>query len=138
MPSVVVELRNIAGTEAAVEWVSAHTVVVDRPEGRADRDLASMARSSSRSHQRRLLQRSALCLARHGGALGQITESVTVDLKGDPILATGVPVTSIVGPWTGERRRRDRDGPGPWHVDGLAAPWHPRGPAACRGGGREQ
>jgi len=35
MPSTTVELRNIAGTEAAVGWAGAHTVVVDRPEGKA-------------------------------------------------------------------------------------------------------
>ena len=35
MPSATVELRNIAGTEAAVGWAGAHTVVVDRPDGKA-------------------------------------------------------------------------------------------------------
>ncbi|HVH03132.1 MAG TPA: OsmC family protein [Amaricoccus sp.] len=33
MTAVVVELRNVAGTEAAVGWVGTHAVVVDRPEG---------------------------------------------------------------------------------------------------------
>jgi len=35
MPEVAVELRNIAGTEAALGWAGAHTIVVDRPDGRA-------------------------------------------------------------------------------------------------------
>jgi len=32
MPTVSVELRNVAGTEAALGWASAHTIVVHRPE----------------------------------------------------------------------------------------------------------
>ncbi|WP_105400433.1 OsmC family protein [Neorhizobium sp. T7_12] len=30
-----VELRNVAGTEAALGWAGSHTIVVDRPEGKA-------------------------------------------------------------------------------------------------------
>jgi organic hydroperoxide reductase OsmC/OhrA len=35
MSEVSVELRNIQGTRAAMGWAEAHTLVVDRPEGRA-------------------------------------------------------------------------------------------------------
>ena len=35
MAEIEVELRNIAGTEAALGWAGAHTMVVDRPDGRA-------------------------------------------------------------------------------------------------------
>jgi organic hydroperoxide reductase OsmC/OhrA len=35
MTSVTVELRNVAGTEAALGWAGAHSLIVDRPEGRA-------------------------------------------------------------------------------------------------------
>ena len=35
MPTVSVELRNVADTEAALGWAGAHTIVVDRPEGNA-------------------------------------------------------------------------------------------------------
>src|SRR5262249_31058219 len=35
MSSVTVELRNVAGTVAPLGWAGAHTIVVDRPEGRA-------------------------------------------------------------------------------------------------------
>lgn len=31
----VIELRNVAGTEAAMGWAGGHTVVIDRPEGKA-------------------------------------------------------------------------------------------------------
>lgn len=34
VPSIV-ELRNVPGTEAALGWAGGHTVVVDRPEGKA-------------------------------------------------------------------------------------------------------
>lgn len=30
-----VELRNVAGTEAAMGWAGGHTLVVDRPDGKA-------------------------------------------------------------------------------------------------------
>jgi organic hydroperoxide reductase OsmC/OhrA len=35
MAEVTVELRNVEGTEAALGWAGAHTIVVDRPDGRA-------------------------------------------------------------------------------------------------------
>jgi len=35
MPVSTVEIRNVAGTQAAMGWADAHTVVIDRPEGRA-------------------------------------------------------------------------------------------------------
>ena len=35
MVEVIVELRNVEGTEAAVGWAGGHTIVVDRPEGRS-------------------------------------------------------------------------------------------------------
>jgi len=35
MTSMTVELRNVEGTEAALGWAGGHSVVVDRPEGKA-------------------------------------------------------------------------------------------------------
>lgn len=35
MVQSIVELRNVVGTEAAVGWAGGHTIVVDRPEGKA-------------------------------------------------------------------------------------------------------
>lgn len=35
MTRIAVELRNVAGTEAALGWAGAHTLVVDRPDGAA-------------------------------------------------------------------------------------------------------
>jgi len=35
MVTMTVELRNVEGTEAAMGWAGGHTIVVDRPEGKA-------------------------------------------------------------------------------------------------------
>jgi uncharacterized OsmC-like protein len=35
MAEMTVQLRSIYGTEAAVGWAGSHTVIVDRPEGKA-------------------------------------------------------------------------------------------------------
>ena len=35
MASMTVELRNVEGTEAAMGWAGGHTIVVDRPPGKA-------------------------------------------------------------------------------------------------------
>ena len=35
MPDVNVHLSNVAGTEAAMGWAGSHTIVADRPEGKA-------------------------------------------------------------------------------------------------------
>ena len=49
MVSMTVELRNVEGTEAAMGWAGDHTIVVDRPPGKAGgEDSASMGRSCSR------------------------------------------------------------------------------------------
>ena len=35
MVAMTIELRNVEGTEAAMGWAGGHTIVVDRPEGKA-------------------------------------------------------------------------------------------------------
>ncbi|WP_348535969.1 hypothetical protein [Labrys sp. LIt4] len=35
MATVTVELRNVGETQAALGWAGGHTIVVDRPEGKA-------------------------------------------------------------------------------------------------------
>lgn len=90
MSSVTVELRNIAGTEAALGWAGAHTVVVDRPEGRA----GGRGLGFNGAQLLALTIGGCFCndlrYAAHaeGVALGSIAVSVTVDLEGDPIVAT--------------------------------------------------
>jgi organic hydroperoxide reductase OsmC/OhrA len=90
MSSVTVELRNIAGTEAALGWAGAHTIVVDRPEGRAGglglgfngAQLLALTVGGCFCNDLRYVAHA------NGIALGKISVSVTVRLEGDPILAT--------------------------------------------------
>jgi organic hydroperoxide reductase OsmC/OhrA len=90
MSSVTVELRNIAGTEAALGWAGAHTVVVDRPEGRAGggglgfngAQLLALTIGGCFCNDLRYVAHAT------GAKLGRISVSVTVELEGDPILAT--------------------------------------------------
>ena len=35
MVSMTVELRNVEDTQAAMGWAGGHTIIVDRPEGKA-------------------------------------------------------------------------------------------------------
>jgi organic hydroperoxide reductase OsmC/OhrA len=90
MTSTTVELRNIAGTEAAVGWAGAHTVVVDRPEGKAGgrglgfngAQLLALTIGGCFCNDLRYVAHAT------GVELGGISVSVTVELEGDPILAT--------------------------------------------------
>jgi organic hydroperoxide reductase OsmC/OhrA len=90
MPSTTVELRNIAGTEAAVGWAGAHTVVVDRPEGKAGgrglgfngAQLLALTIGGCFCNDLRYVAHAT------GVELGGISVSVAVELEGDPILAT--------------------------------------------------
>src|SRR5947208_2898076 len=90
MPSTTVELRNIAGTEAAVGWAGAHTVVVDRPDGKAGgRGLGFKWGPTPGTHDWRLFLNDLRYVAHATGVeLGGISVSVTVELEGDPVLAT--------------------------------------------------
>jgi organic hydroperoxide reductase OsmC/OhrA len=90
MPSTTVELRNIAGTEAAVGWAGAHTVVVDRPDGKAGgrglgfngAQLLALTIGGCFCNDLRYVAHAT------GVELGSISVSVTAELDGDPILAT--------------------------------------------------
>jgi organic hydroperoxide reductase OsmC/OhrA len=90
MSLATVELRNIVGTEAALGWAGAHTVVVDRPEGRAGgrglgfngAQLLALTIGGCFCNDLRYVAHEADI------ALGSIAVSVTVELTGDPILAT--------------------------------------------------
>jgi len=77
MAQMTVELRNIAGTEAALGWAGAHTLVVDRPDGKAGGCFCNDLRYVA--HAR-------------GMALAGIAVKVTLDLAGDPLLATGATI----------------------------------------------
>ena len=90
MAATTVELRNIAGTEAAMGWAGGHTVVVDRPEGKAGglglgfngAQLLALAIGGCFCNDLRYVADEM------DVSLGSIAVSVTVELEGDPLIAT--------------------------------------------------
>jgi len=90
MATVAVELRNIAGTEAALGWAGAHTLVIDRPEGKAGgqglgfngAQLLALTIGGCFCNELRYVAHA------EGVQLGDISVSVTVRLEGEPMLAT--------------------------------------------------
>lgn len=90
MAAVTVELRNIEGTQAAMGWAGAHTLVVDRPEGRA----GGMGLGFNGAQLLALALGGCFCndlryvAAEMGIGLGKIAVSVTVELDGTPLITT--------------------------------------------------
>ena len=95
MVSVTVELRNVEGTEAAMGWAGGHTIVVDRPEGRAGgqglgfngAQLLGLAIGGCFCNDLRYVASDM------GVGLGKIAVSVRVELEGEPLLATAAAMT---------------------------------------------
>ncbi len=90
MVSMTVELRNVAGTEAAMGWAGAHTIVVDRPDGTAGgqglgfngAQLLALAIGGCFCNDLRYVAHDL------GADLDTISVSVTVSLEGDPLITT--------------------------------------------------
>ena len=90
MPATTVELRNVAGTGAAVGWAGCHTLVVDRPAGKAGgaglgfngAQLLALALGGCFCNDLRYAADAM------GIPLGGIAVSVTLALDGAPLLAT--------------------------------------------------
>lgn len=84
-----VELRNVEGTEAALGFAGGHTLVVDRPEGKAGgqglgfngAQLLALAIGGCFCNDLRYLAHE------EGVVLGRIAVSVTVELDGPPLIA---------------------------------------------------
>jgi len=95
MASVTVELRNVEGTQAAMGWAGAHTIVVDRPEGKAG------GRGLGFNGAQLLALTIGGCFCNDlryvadelGVGLGKIAVSVSVELEGDPLLTTAATMT---------------------------------------------
>ena len=89
MATTTEELRNIAGTEAALGWAGGHTLVVDRPEGKAGGQglgfnggqLLALTLGGCFANDLRYVAHA------EGVALGAIAISVTLELEGEPIIA---------------------------------------------------
>ena len=90
MIPVTVQLRNGEGTEAAMGWAGGHTVVVDRPEGRA----GGMGLGFNGGQLLALAIGGCFCndlryaAERLGVGLGQIAVDVTIELEGDSLIVS--------------------------------------------------
>jgi organic hydroperoxide reductase OsmC/OhrA len=95
MISTTVELRTVEGTQAAMGWAGGHTIVVDRPEGKAGglglgfngAQLLALAIGGCFCNDLRYVAEEM------GVELGKIAVSVTVNLEGKPLLATSASMT---------------------------------------------
>jgi len=95
MATMTVELRNIAGTEAALGWAGGHTLVVDRPEGKAGGQghgfdggqLLALTLGGCFANDLRYVAHA------DGIALGSIAISVALELEGEPIIAKRAAIT---------------------------------------------
>ena len=95
MPSATVELRNVEGTQAALGWAGGHTVVVDRPEGRA----GGMGLGFNGAQLLALALGGCFCndlrytAEQMGVQLGKIAVTVTVEMEGVPLATTAAAMT---------------------------------------------
>jgi organic hydroperoxide reductase OsmC/OhrA len=96
MTAVSIDLRNVPGTAAALGWAGAHTVVVDRPQGKA----GGMDLGFNGAQLLALAIGGCFCndLRYAAGELGvsvaTISVSVTLDMDGTPLLATSATLVS--------------------------------------------
>ena len=90
MPTMTVQLRSIPDTEAAMGWVDGHTIVVDRPDGKA----GGMGLGFNGGQLLGLAIGGCFCndlqYVAHdlGVRLASIQVDVTVAFEGNPLLAT--------------------------------------------------
>lgn len=90
MVSSIIELRNVAGTEAAMGWAGSHTLVVDRPEGKAGglglgfngAQLLALAIGGCFCNDLRYVAHDM------GIEIDAIAVRVTLELDGSPLIAT--------------------------------------------------
>ena len=90
-----VQLRNLPGTQAAVGWAGAHTIVADRPEGKAGglglgfngAQLLALALGGCFCNDLRYVADEL------GVKIGEISVDVAIELAGDPLVATAARLT---------------------------------------------
>jgi organic hydroperoxide reductase OsmC/OhrA len=90
MTTMTVQLRSIPDTEAAVGWAGAHTIVVDRPDGKAGGkglgfnggQLLGLAIGGCFCNDLQYVAHDM------GIRLASVQVDVTVTFEGDPLLAT--------------------------------------------------
>jgi organic hydroperoxide reductase OsmC/OhrA len=94
MAEITVQLRNVHGTEAALGWAGSHTLMVDRPEGKAGGnglgfnggELLALAIGGCLCNDLRYVAHNL------GVQLLSIKVDVTVQIEGKPALATAATV----------------------------------------------
>jgi len=90
MATVTVELRNVGETQAAMGWAGGHTIVVDRPEGKA----GGMGFGFNGAQLLALSLGGCFCndlryaAEEMGVTVDTIAISVALELEGKPLLAT--------------------------------------------------
>ena len=90
MATSTIEIRNVAGTEAALGWAGSHTLVIDRPLGRAGglglgfngAQLLGLTIGGCFANDLRYVAAEA------GVEINDISITVDVTLQGEPIIAT--------------------------------------------------
>ncbi|MGN6466492.1 MAG: OsmC family protein [Rhizobiaceae bacterium] len=95
MATATVELSSVPGTEAAMGWAGGHTLVVDRPEGRAGgkglgfngAQLLGLALGGCFCNDLRYAAHEL------GVQLSNISVSVTIELDGEPLIARSATMT---------------------------------------------
>ncbi len=95
MLTMTVELRSVDGTEAAMGWAGAHTIVVDRPEGKA----GGQGLGFNGGQLLALSIGGCFCNDLHYAAhalsvrLRKLAVAVTIVLEGDPLIVTSAVMT---------------------------------------------
>ncbi len=90
MVAMTVELRNVEGTQAAMGWAGGHTMIVDRPAGKA----GGMGLGFNGAQILALAIGGCFCndlryvADELSGVMDSISVTVTVELEGDPLIAT--------------------------------------------------
>lgn len=92
-----VHLRNLPGTEAAVGWAGGHTIVADRPYGKAGgqglgfngAQLLALALGGCFCNDLRYVAETI------GVALNEIAVDVTLELQGEPLVATSARMSVV-------------------------------------------
>lgn len=103
MVKMSVSLRNIPDTGAALGWAGGHTVVIDRPEGRAggsglgfnDGQMIALAIGGCLCNDLRYVAE------KMGIGISALAVDVDIELQGEPLLVTSAAVTvrvETVGP----------------------------------------
>ena len=98
MATISVSLRNVPGTQAAMGWAGGHTLVIDRPEGRA----GGMGLGFNGGQMIALSIGGCFCndlryiAERRGVEIASIAVDVAIELDGSPLLVTGAKLTVTV------------------------------------------